>query len=339
MQRITYRQKLYLKKTLKILLILLAVLAVGLIAFLQYVERYVVYTADGVVIDYSRSAQKLEVSPQTATTPVTPPEVEISYEAANPSATGENAAPLKGVYITNQQLEDVDLLSERLDALESDVAIMLEVKDIYGYFYYDTAIADAETADVDTFAVSQLISKLHQQGHNLIALVPAFSDYSFALSNLSCGLSLSNGALWMNENNCYWLDPADETVTDYLQQIARELSSMGFSEVVFEDFYFPSSQNIDYSSDLTRAEVVAEAAQKLSDFFAGSNLTISFVTDDTDFSTEGLTGRLYIENIDAAQLERFTTAYSTLNPKTQLVFLTSSKDTRFDSYSTMSPLS
>lgn len=337
MQRITYRQKLFLKRTVKVLLILLAILIIGLLVFLQCVERYVIYTADGAVIDYSRSSQKLEVTPQQATAPPLPIDVEISYETANPSTT--DTAPIKGVYITNQQLQDVNALSDSLQALESDVSIMLELKDIRGYFYYDTAIAGAETADVDTNAVSQLITALHRKGHNLIALVPAFSDYAFALANLSCGLPLSNGALWVNDNNCYWLNPADETVTDYLQQIARELSSMGFSEVVFEDFYFPSSQNIEYNSDLSRSEIVANAARKLSDFFSGSNLTISFFTDDTDFSTDGLTGRLYIDNADAAQLEQFTTAYNSLDSQTQLVFMTNSKDTRFDDYSTMSPLS
>lgn len=337
MQRITYRQKLFLKRTVKVLLILLAILIIGLLIFLQYVERYVIYTADGAVIDYNRSSQKLVVVPQqTATTPPAI-DVEISYETANPSTS--DTEPIKGVYITNQQLQDVAALSDSLQALESDVPVMLELKDIRGYFYYNTAIAGAEKADVDTDAVSQLITTLHRQGHNLIALIPAFSDYSFALKNLSCGLPLSNGALWVNEDNCYWLDPANDTVADYLQQIARELSSMGFSEVVFEDFYFPASQNIEYASDLTRSEIIANAARKLSDFFAGSNLTISFSTDGTDFSTDGLTGRLYIDNADAAQLEWFTSAYNTLNPQTQLVFITNSKDTRFDGYSIMSPLS
>ena len=32
----------------------------------------------------------------------------------------------------------------------------------------------------------------------------------------------------------------------YLQQVCKELSSLGFTEVVFDDFYFPTSGNIAY---------------------------------------------------------------------------------------------
>ncbi len=337
MLRMTYRQKRYLKRTFKVLAISVAALAALLILFLQYVGRYVIYTADGVTIDYSRSAQKLEVSAPPSSEPKDPIDAEIVYEAFSPEIA--DSAPIKGVYLTVSDLQNLDALSSRIDALQPGDPVMLELKSPRGYFYYDTSITGAETADVDIDAITQLISDLRQRDCNLIALVPAFSDYSFALANLSCGLPMSNGALWVDENNCYWLDPASETVTNYLRQIARELSSMGFSEVVFEDFYFPSSQNIFYNSDLSRAEVVARAARELSDFFAGSNLTISFVAETEDFSVEDLTGRLYIKDVDAAQLEQYMQAYSSLNPYTQLVFFTSSKDPRFDPYSTMSPLS
>lgn len=336
MRRITYRQKLYLKKTLKILGILLAVVVVGVIVFLQCVERYVVYTADGAVIDYSRSAQDLQVVPQTPTVAPTPPQVEISYEAARPSGSDQ---PLKGVWVSSSQMDDVEALSAQLLSLDSEQGILLELKDTAGYFYYDTAIEDAPKADIDTDAVSQMIAQLRSKGYNLIALVPAFCDYSFALSNQLCALSTDDGVLWADKDNCYWLDPADETVTDHLRQIANELSGMGFAEVVFANFEFPSSSEINYDSDQSPAQVIAQAAATLSDDFAGSKLTVSFATTATDFPVDALTGRLYIENIDTAQLEQYVLAYSALDAQTQLVFLTNSKDTRFDNYSTLAALS
>lgn len=337
MRPITYRQKLRMKQILKILLIVLAVILFLGIVFLLFVERFVVYTDEGVHIDYSRSAEKLEVVPNATAAPAPPVEVEIQYDSAAPSV--DEARPLHGFYITTDQLQDPDAILARVESMDYGATVMLELKDRYGYFYYRTAISDAETADVDIARVEQLISSLKQRGCNLVALIPAFSDYSFALANQFCGLPLSNGALWMNENGCYWLDPASDTVTSYLQQIAQELSSKGFSEVVFEDFYFPSSQNILYNSDRTHAEIIAEAAKQITDFFAGSNLMISFATDSDSFPTEDLSGRLYLEDVDAAQVERFTAAYQsdTLNVTSRLVFITNSKDSRFDSYSTMKP--
>lgn len=340
MRPITYRQKLRIKQALKILLIVLAVVLCLFILFLLFVERFVVYTDNGVTIDYSRSAEKLEPSPDTpdATTPSI--DVEILYESAAPSV--DSSGQLQGYYLTAEQLAEADTLLDGMDSLEYGTTVMLELKDPFGYFYYNTAISGAETADVDTAAVERLISALKQRGCSLIAMIPAFSDYSFALANQSCGLPLSNGALWMNmdEGGCYWLDPANETVTAYLEQIARELSSKGFSEVVFEDFYFPSSQNILYHSDKTHTQIIADAAQEITDFFSGSNLIISFATASSEFPTEHLAGRLYLEDVDAAQVERFVEAYGAdiENTLSRLVFITNSKDSRFDSYSTMRPL-
>lgn len=57
----------------------------------------------------------------------------------------------------------------------------------------------------------------------------------------------------MDSNGCYWLDPASETVMIYLKQIARELSSRGFREVVFSEFRFPASNSISYHSEKSGA--------------------------------------------------------------------------------------
>ena len=168
------------------------------------------------------------------------------------------------------------------------------LKSTFGNFYYSSSIDGAELADVDTAAVDSLIDWLSQHGYYLIAEVPAFCDTAFALANSAAALPLSSGALWMDSNGCYWLDPASETVMIYLKQIARELSSRGFREVVFSDFRFPASNSISYHSEKSGAELTQDAAQELTTFFSGSNLMISFETDDTAFPADVCTGRLYI---------------------------------------------
>ena len=133
----------------------------------------------------------------------------------------------------------------------------------------------------------------------------------------------------MDSNGCYWLDPASETVMIYLKQIARELSSRGFREVVFSDFRFPASNSISYHS---------EKAQELTTFFSGSNLMNSFETDDTAFPADVCTGRLYIRDVDGSKIEKFAQAYGGAENLTELVFLVNSKDTRFDERAVLRPL-
>ena len=117
--------------------------------------------------------------------------------------------------------------------------------------------------------MDSLIDWLSQHGYYLIAEVPAFCDTAIALANSAAALPLSSGALWMDSNGCYWLDPASETVMIYLKQIARELSSRGFREVVFSEFRFPASNSISYHSEKSGAELTQDAAQELTTFFSG----------------------------------------------------------------------
>lgn len=95
----------------------------------------------------------------------------------------------------------------------------------------------------------------------------------------------------------------------YLKQIARELSSRGFREVVFSEFRFPASNSISYHSEKSGAELTQDAAQELTTFFSGSNLMISFETDDTAFPADVCTGRLYIRDVDGSKIEKFAQAY------------------------------
>ena len=201
-----------------------------------------------------------------------------------------------------------------------------------------TGFHGAELADVDTAAVDSLIDWLSQHGYYLIAEVPAFCDTAFALANSAAALPLSSGALWMDSNGCYWLDPASETVMIYLKQIARELSSRGFREVVFSEFRFPASNSISYHSEKSGAELTQDAAQELTTFFSGSNLMISFETDDTAFPADVCTGRLYIRDVDGSKIEKFAQAYGSAENLTELVFLVNSKDTRFDERAVLRPL-
>ena len=160
-------------------------------------------------------------------------------------------------------LREPDRVLEALQALDDSCAVMLELKSIYGNFYYSTAIDGAATADVDVARVDEIISYLRSRGFYMIAEIPAFCDSAFALDNQSSGLPLSSGALWMDENACYWLDPASQTVLSYLTQIARELSSLGFREIAFSEFRFPSSQNIAYSSE--KNACAADSGRRLPD--------------------------------------------------------------------------
>lgn len=332
--RIPYRNKLLLKKILRILLIVLAVLLLIAVIVLVYMEPYFVYDRSGAHLNFDPPTHEAGTVGSSDSVSMEKPEI-IYAEEPEPVKTVKETG---GFYITASMLKNPEKVLEQLKSVKEPCAIVIELKNIYGKFYYSTGIGGAEKASIDLSVVDDIIRYLRDNKFYMIADVSAFSDYYFALANPSCGLPLSNGALWMDENGCFWLDPANETVLSYLIQITRELASLGFREVAFSDFRFPVSSNIHYESDKTGPQLIEAAAKQLTEFFTGSNITVSFIASDTEFPARVCKGRLYITGADGSKVDRFVQKYSTSGSMKELVFLANSRDIRFDKLALLRPL-
>lgn len=344
MRKLSYRHKLQLRRFAKWVGIAALVLAVLMVFFLIFMQRYVVYTADGAHLDFDRTTLEIPIADPAAEDPETHKKlghVEIEYKDNEQTADGK-LKQLKGVYITVDMLRsNPDLVLETVRSLDNTNAVMIDVKDEKGNFYYNTEITGTKKANTD--ALDELISYLTRNGFPMIARMPAFTDSYFARSHQDLALSVDGEKkreLWVDEDGNNWLNPEKPTVLSYQEQICKELSSLGFQEVVFNDFYFPTSGTIIYTSNLTRTELIAAAAGELQDAFTGSNLTISFCTSDTAFPVDAASGRLYVPNASGASVDKIIASMSGTvnNPATQVVFLSDSRDTRFDAYGTLRPL-
>ena len=333
--RLSYRSKLMLKKLFRILLILLAVALVAAIVVLIYVEPFVIYDRTGAHLEFAPSTEPSVELQAPETRPVVE-NPQIIYSVGE--TAGKTIAELGGYYITTSMLQDPQAVLDAVKAIDEPCAVMIQLKSIWGYYYYSSGVSGAERASVQTSVVDELLSYLKSNGFYMIAEIPAFSDTVYGLNNQSCGLPLSGGALWMDENGCYWLDPANEQVISHLMEIARDLAGLGFREVAFSCFTFPTSDNIVYSSDKTHAELIAEAAGQLTGFFTGSSTVISFVSDATDFPASSCAGRLYVPNVDGSRVELYAQAYKDADSLLELVFKAASRDTRFENRAVLRPL-
>ena len=337
MRFFSYRNKLRLKRLAVILGAVAAVaLAFCAIRFI-YLQRYLVFTDTGAVFDYDQSL----TSQGDTHTSLNLEDFPIEYAGLEQSqAVSSQEQPLEvlsGYYITTSMLQDPAAVTAALEAAETaPKAVMVEMKSIYGNFYYASSLAGANTASVDISAVEALIDRLAQDKTYLIARIPAFSDNNFALANQSCGLPLSSGALWMDTNGCYWLDPQDAAVQDYLVAIAAELADLGFDEVVFDQYQIPDSENIVYEGD--RTEAAAASAQTVKDMLEGYAIRVSF--GSTAAGVAAVSDRLYISNDNGAAVEGIVAnlTESLTDPAAQIVFCTASRDTRFEGYGLLRPL-
>ena len=317
----------------------LAVLAAFFfLTWFAWLERYVVYSKDGARLDFEGSFQPGE--PQEVTPPDRPT-VEVYYNEGDQEVeTSYDLEQLQMRYVTGEMLmhsiAEVD--SQLSDEDHPVPAVILDLKSIYGSLYYSSQTEPGSVSDqMDVTAVDRLIEKLDASGTYLIARLPAFRDYAYGLEHLNDGLSVSDGShLWADEQNCYWLDPTSTNVLSRLIALAGELRSLGFDEVLFTDFTFPDTYQLEFDGD--RAAAIANAAATLVSSCTTDRFAISFQTADPNFPLPAGRTRMYLTDVTAVSAKAVFDGCTLPQPAAQLVFLTESSDTRFDLSSVARPL-
>ena len=334
---IPYRTQRVLKKIGYTLLALLLVAALVAVCWFVWLSRYVVYTRDGGAV------LRFDLDPIVpAGTPATPPEsgpdVSIYYnEGDNAINISTELTQMIGYYVDGAALQDIATVKSQIQALPLDVPILVEVKSIYGNFYYSSNIADRNASGIDPVAMDELISYLKASNRYAIAYLPALRDYYYGLHHTNNGLAVKGGGyLWADEEYCYWLDPTKEGTISYLSSEINELKNLGFDEVVFSEFCFPNTTKIAFSGD--KESAIANAAQTLVTACATDRFAVSFVGQNARFPLPEGRSRLYITNADAANAASMAAETGLENTDSRLVFLTEFHDTRFDAYSVLRPL-
>ena len=312
--------------------------AAVLTCWFAWLDRYVVYSADGAHLEF---VDDYRITGGVEALPPERPQVEIHYnEGDNIVNTSTDLGQITGFYATTSMLLDsIEDVTLAIENLPNNNAVMLDLKSIYGNFYYSTKLPGAPVTDqLDPSAVDRLISKLASSDTYLIARVPAFRDRNFGLNNTGYGLSSTSGKgyLWVDDSNCYWLDPTSTGAISYLISIATELRELGFDEVVFDEFRFPDTTNILF--DGSRSDAIAAAAEAIVTSCATERFAVSFCTSDQAFPLPAGRSRLYLTDVSAAKVQNVADAMTFPIKEAQLVFLTETNDTRFDICSVLRPL-
>lgn len=333
---IPYRTRQTIKGFLVAVLVIAVISALCALCWFLWVSRFLVYSRDqGAYFDFDQpgtfAGGELAVEPSAEET------ISIYYnDGQNAISSSTELEQLNGYYISAQALEtDFASIMPQLEAIEDGTAIMVDVKSIQGNFFYSSKVAEYRNSDIDTEAMDDLLDYLKRRDLYLIARLPAFRDFNYGLNHVSDGLPTPGGWLWMDSANSYWLNPASSGTINYLTSIVVELQTLGFDEVVFYDFCFPSTDQIVFSGD--RDQTIVETAQKLVDTCATHNFAVSFAAGTNFVVPEGRT-RLYLQNISATQVSATADMTAVVDKTIGLVFITELHDTRFDEFSVLRPL-
>lgn len=334
---IPYRTRLRLQRMGTVALLILMIAILAWFCWVLWLERYVIYTDDGAVINFELSSEKL--SGVEAKPPVADSQVSIYFnEGENAIETQAEMTQMAGYYVTvDDMLSDLSAVREQLIALPTGTPVMIEVKSRYGYFYYPSAIDGVQfSSSVNVEDVGLLIDELRMRGLYLIAKVPAFRDYLYGLNNTNSGLPVKGGYLWMDDEGYYWLKPKDAGTMGFLTSIILELKDLGFNEVVLGDFKFPSSERIVYNGN-KEADIIS-AAETLVSSCSSTYFAVSFIVESPTFALPEGRCRMYLENISAQNVGYTANQVTLTDPQVRLVFIASTNDTRYNEYSVLRPL-
>lgn len=335
---LTYKTRQFFRRLFRTLLILVLAALLVLLCWVLWLRRFIVYTADGVHLDFSLSQEwPLGQTGQTATQ-ATHPDIFFTQTTApsTPPPTEEDFVPdFEGFYVTLEELQNEreDVL-QRILNLPAGTPVMLDVKSYWGYFFYSSNCGKG-SGSFDMATMDAFFAAVTESGVYTIARLPAFRDYAFAEANTGCGLKESRGYLWVDPDRCYWLDPGSDGTHDHLVRIIRELRDLGFDEVAFTDFCFPDTDQVVYTND--KADTIAKAALALVMGCATDQFAVSFITNNPQFPLPEGNCRLYLQDVSAVDVH---TILGQMNPETvkRTVFFTITKDTRYETCGVIRPL-
>ena len=319
---------------------LVMVFVIGWLGWVVYLERYIIYTRDGVVLNLDLDLDQYDEG-VVATPPDANETVPIFYnEGSNAQEMNAELTQLWGYYISFDALaKDINACRDQLALLPAGTPVMIELKSGYGKFHYSTSVPGAELSDsVNIAEVDSLIQDLRSRNLYLIAKVSAFRDRAYGLKNVPQGIyHVNKKGLWPDNNNCYWLNPTNPTVLSYISSIVQELKEMDFDEVLLADFSVPVSDKVYFKED--RTEALKNAANTIIESCGSEYFTVSFgVTSSTFPLPEGRT-RMYLSGVEAQNVGAVIAQSKIDNPEIHIVFLVDTNDTRYDAYGVMRPLS
>lgn len=340
---IPYRLKIALRRVLIAVLVLAVLGGCLLLCWLLWLNRYVVYTQDGAVLDFDQSLQytggEAPAAPETGSTV----EIAINENGGGEDQTSTELAQFSGYYVELEELtSDFSAVKEQLSAMKEPTTVLLDVKSVKSYFYYSTSVG-LQVTGFDVTQLDGLITQLKEEGHYLIARIPAFQEYQYILDNERervpySLMKLNKNGSWLDTSaGCYWMDPSSDGTLTYLIQIITELRSLGFDEVVLNDFQFPDSDQ--YVFEGNKQQTLADTAGTLVNTCATDSFAVSFCGSSLTLPVTDGRSRLYLKDVAAADAATKAQNAGMTDPQIRVVFITELNDTRFDEYSVLRPLS
>lgn len=255
-----YRGRKKRRPWLRIVLIILAVLITAALLLFYGLQKYIVYTPNGLKLE-------LPILQQASGTDTAASSTDASGEGgglvidktdySNIQATaGADISAVKGILVPYDKIT-ADGIKEYADRLSAGNALVLELKTASGKLAWAskereaTAFDLAGTADLKTIVASLKAEKPEVW---LVGQLSCCIDDLMAQRNSPVALKKADGSPYSDDEGA-WLDPYNTEVRDYIAALAKELADMGFDEILLTNVSHPQTDpaNLKYSAASTNA--------------------------------------------------------------------------------------
>ena len=130
-------------------------------------------------------------------------------------------------------------------------ALVIDVKGDRGLIVYKSSIPLAKEVNAQRLIIirdmEELMRSLKKKGIYTIARIVVFKDNPLAHARPDLAVKTTGGAVWLDNENLAWVDPAKKEVWNYNIAVAEETALLGFDEIQFDYARFPDAAGLAYS--------------------------------------------------------------------------------------------
>lgn len=245
-----YRGRRTVTDILRMIAIALAVVVVLVLAGVVYLQRYMVYTDDGVRLDLPPFLQmfRQEKEPNEPQGSASLPNVGNLIEEPSGSQSEPEPEPEPPGFALSLTVDEVvnGTAAARLEESGAE-AVVLEVKDQMGQLAWPSEQTIAGWSHVNGRQEAADALKQWNEGEvYTIARVHCFRDDTVPYYNNRLALRWAGTEWnWRDELGLRWTSPAREEIRAYNASLCAEVAALGFDEIVLEEFYFPVTGKLD----------------------------------------------------------------------------------------------
>ncbi len=198
----------------------------------------------------------------------------------------ETPASVKGIYMTSWTASASKYRDPLIKLVEDTEinTVVIDIKDYSGRIVFsvdNSKLIKEGSIEVRIPDLGVFIESLHKKGIYVIARLAVFQDAYFVKHRPDLAVKNSSGsAVWKDRKGISWIDPGSREYWDYIVEISREASKVGFDEINFDYIRFPSDGNMQdisypFSSSTPKATVMRNFFEYLDTNLQDKNLKIS----------------------------------------------------------------